>query len=870
MPHLPLLSAVLLCMCCAFPPAATAQDFVQVAGVSYDAEIPTPAEVLGHELGERPVRHDMMVQYLREVASLSDRLTIETLGYSIEGRPIEFLVATAPQNQARIDEIRAQQVARTGPGQDAPITDDMPVVTWLGFGVHGAEAAAMDTALPVAYHLAAAQGDDITRLLDESVILITAVLNPDGHAKRISRTLKFQSNVPVTDPDHAGHDLWAYQRANHYWFDLNRQWLLVNQHEPRLWVPQWHQWKPNVSADFHEMGTTSARPATYHFSPGIPESTHPLIPDQGRALLDRLADVQARALDRDARLYFVEESFPDYYLGTGSTYPQVNGSLGILFEAGTAGAGRLDTDLGARTYADNIRLHFTTALSTIEGAQALREDLLSYQRSFFHEAPEQARAEERRAFVFTSPDRSRLAHFLEILQIHDVETYELADDVTTGGTTFRPGEAYVVPLAQAQYRMVRGLFDRVTDFQQEIFYDVSGWTMPLAFNLDHATLDRSSYRSGLLGASATPTFPEAEAPDEAPYGYVFAWTDYYAPRALHRLMEANVRTRVAMQPFTLRTTRGTVDLDRGAIFVPLEDQPMSRERVHELVSTISEKEGLTVHAATSGRTASEGRDLGAGNSFKTLAQPRVLLLFDDGIQHFDAGHLWHLLDERMEMPVALKQKDRVVEIDWPNYTHLILPGGIDVGLSDEATARLPHWIADGGTLIALRQGAAWAEETILERAAPDTTAIGFESGERHDYNEMPLREAEDAVGGAILAGDVDGSHPLGFGYPNRFVASHRATPVVLTAPESPFATVVQYQDADPLLSGYLSDRRQMQLAGTPMMVAERLGSGSVVLMTDNPAFRGTYLGTNRLFINSLFFSLLFDAPRDPNRSSFRP
>ena len=843
--------------------------YFQPDNVTYNPDIPTPVSVIGHELGEQPVRHDIMVQYLREIAELSDRLTIETIGYSYEGRPIEFLVATSPDNHDRMDQIRETHLQIADPENDIEITEDMPVMTWLNFGVHGAEAAAMDTAIPVVYYLAAAEGEYIDRVLDESMILITAVLNPDGHAKRITNNLKFKSNAPVTSPDHAGHDLFALQRANHYWFDLNRQWLLVTQPESKIWVQNWHKWKPHLSADFHEMGTTSARPATYHFSPAIPTRMSPLIPQEGLELVDRAAEFHSNAHDKEARLYFVEESFPGYYIGTGSTYPQVNGSLGILFEVGTAAGGKLEADIGTRTYPDNIRLHFTSALSTIEAAFSMREDLLNYRQSFFTDAPNLASDDSRSAYIFSSPDRSRLAHFVELMEMHDVKTYNLNRDIQTDGMLYSAEESYIIPLEQGQYRLIRGIFDRVREFEEPIFYDASGWTLPLSYNLDYSSLDGGAYSSNLFGDPATARFPEADLPDRSGYGYLFSWTDYYAPAALYRLMNSGILTRASLKPFTLRATTGEVNLDRGSIFIPFEGQRLSEDEIYEAVSDITRDFGIEVHAATSGRTVTEGSDLGAGRSFNTLEKPTVLLLFDDGIQTFDAGHMWHLLDYRMEIPVTMKQKDRIMEIDWKNYTHIIIPGGRDVALSSVATERLRQWIReDGGTLIGLRQAAEWAEKTIIGRSS-DAETPGFEPGSRFNYEERELREAEDAIGGAIFASDLDITHPLGFGYHNRFLPSHRDTPVILKTPENPFATVARYYEDGAALSGYVSERRENQISGTPMMVAERMGSGTVILMTDNPNFRGTYLGTNKLFLNTLFFSKMFSTPRDPDQSSFR-
>jgi hypothetical protein len=313
-----------------------------------------------------------------------------------------------------------------------------------------------------------------------------------------------------------------------------------------------------------------------------------------------------------------------------------------------------------------------------------------------------------------------------------------------------------------------------------------------------------------------------------------------------------------------------VDLGRGSVFIPRRGQALSPDQLHELVTRAAVEEGIEVHALNTGTTLNEGSDFGSGNAFGTLARPEVLLLFEDGIQRFDMGHIWHLLDAQMGIPVVLKQKDRIQEIEWGRYTHIILPGGRNVGLSPAAASRMEQWIREeGGTLIALRQGAEWAQEALLGRAPITDRTLALEPGERFDLEELRLRQAEDVVSGAIFSSDLDLSHPLAFGYHRRELPSHRDTSILLVAPENPVATVARYHES-PLLAGYASERRQREIGGSPMLIAERLGGGTVVLMTDNPNFRGVYLGTNKLLMNSLFFSELFSAPSAPGGAGFRP
>ena len=300
------------------------------ADVQYDPAVPKPEEFLGFKLGHEPVRHHQLVDYITHVAAMSDRLSLEVIGYTHERRPILFLVATSPSNHAQLDDIRERHVALSEAGSSQAVTDDMPVVTWVNYGVHGAESSGMDAALPFIYHLAAARGEEIERVLSTSVILVTAIFNPDGHSKRVAWFDAYGGQQRIADPAHIEHQFnWTFARTNHYWFDLNRQWLLLTQPEPRAWMRKWHEWRPNITVDYHEMGGQQ----TYYFHPGVRTRTNPLVPARAEELLEQTVRTSEDFLDGEGRLYFHGERFDNFYIGKGSTFPLVNGGVGVLYEA---------------------------------------------------------------------------------------------------------------------------------------------------------------------------------------------------------------------------------------------------------------------------------------------------------------------------------------------------------------------------------------------------------------------------------------------------------------------------------------------------------------------------------------------------------
>ena len=829
-----------------------------VDNINYDPNIPRPETVIGHPLGHRIARNDLLVQYLRAVAELTPRITVETMAYTHEGRPILALTITSPENHAQIDGIKAAHVALSDPASDQEVNNDMPIITWLNYGVHGAEVSSTDSSMAVAYHLAAAQGEEIEATLQQSVIILIAVFNPDGNSRMSAWNHMHGSYVPVSNPSHRLHNtFWPGGRTNHYWFDLNRQWLIIQHPGPRGWVAKFHQWKPNITVDYHEMGQNS----TYYFHPGAPNRTFPYIPERSMELLDRVSDRPRSWLDSEQRLYFNEENYDNYYIGKGSTYPHMHASMGMLFEQASS-EGLLDTPHGVLSFRDNIRTQYRTSLEMIRAGVEMREELLQYQRDFSRESVGLVDEDATKGYVFSAPgDKARAYHAIDILNRQQIKVNRLGQDIIVNNIEFTADSSYLVSTNQAQYRMVKALFEKFTSFQDNTFYDVSAWTLPLAFDFDYAPLNSRNIRGNIVGEIISAEFPSESAPARADFAYMFSWSNYYAPKAVYRLLNAGVRPKFANKPVTIDTANGRIDLDRGAILVPLGWQggDLTDNEIHDLLSIIAREDGIEVHAINSGHTPSIGMDLGSPN-FTNITKPKVLLLVGDGITAYDAGEVWHQLDARMKMPVHMYDKRQIASLNLAEYTHLVLVGGSHANFGSRID-QIDNWVRDGGTLVGIRQGAQWAHENILYRDYDSAEVDGDnEDSQRFNYGNKDDIEAQDIIGGAIMEGDLDITHPIGYGMTNRNIASHRNTLIAFERPENPWATVVEISD-NPLLSGFASTENQAALAGKASIIAERHGQGSVILFSDNPNFRAYFFGTNKLFMNSLFFSKGFDRPR---------
>ena len=846
------------------------------SNVTLDADVPPPRSVLGFQVGEWHVRHDQLVAYMRVLARSSDRVKLVEIGRTHEQRSLLMLTISSPENLARLEEIRSAHLALSDPAAEAPDTEGMPVVVNLSYGVHGNEASGSNASLLVAYYLAAATGEDIDDLLQHAVILLDPCLNPDGLARFAQWANMHRGRVLMGDPNHREHrEGWPNGRTNHYWFDLNRDWLLAQHPETRARLEQFHRWRPNVLIDVHEMGSSS----TYFFQPGVPTRKHPLTPDANVTLTEEIARYHAAALDRIGSLYYTEEIFDDFYYGKGSTYPDIQGSVGILFEQASIRGHLRSTPDGDLSFPFAIRNQLATTLSTLEAARDKRQQLLDYQREFYVEASRRAADGDLTGWVFgESQDPARSHHFLEVLLRHRLVVYPLLEALEVGDARFEPGSGYFVPAVQPQALLARTLFERRLEFADSTFYDVSTWTAPLAFNMPHAELSRDLPPEQLGERVLRTQLPTAEAPAPQALAYAFEWYGYYAPRALNRLLRAGVRARVAKRPLTPALVSGEArELDRGTIVIPMGVQSVEASEIHRLLSQAAVSDGLEVHAISCGLTP-EGIDLGSP-SLKPLKLPKVALAVGRGVDTYAAGEVWHLLDHRHEMALSLIERDRLQDLDLSKYTHLILVDGnyrdLPVGLG----ADLWRWVRGGGTLIALQRAIPWVDARVRNPAngvadvGPanlilETQENGESSPLRRPYEDHEKDRAAKLISGAIFEVDIDLTHPLAYGYLRPTLPVFRNREVFLAPESDPYITVAAYRQ-EPLLSGYISSENLTQLRGTPALTARKVGRGAIVRMAESPSFRAFWYGTDKLLMNAVLFAPVLDDTARPPRGRRR-
>ncbi len=416
-------------------------DYYLPENITYNASIPTPKQFFGHEVGEWHLSHDKLYSYMLELAKNSERAIWEEYARSYENRPLGSLIISSPENIKKIEQLRLQHLQLCDPSKSGGIDiTNMPVFIKLGYGIHGNESSAQNASVLVAYYLVAGEGQEIEDLLKNAVILIDPALNPDGmqrHSTWVNFTRSLNNN-----PDPASWEFsetWPGGRTNHYWFDLNRDYVLLQHPESVGRVAAFHKWKPNINTDHHETGANE----TFFFQPGVPSRNNPLTPAENYILTAEISKYHEKYLNSIGSLYYTEEGFDDYYVGKGSSYPDIHGSIGILFEqAGVKGHLR-ETPGGLLSFPFAIRNHVTVSLSTLKAGSEMKDKLLENLRNFYKDAITQADKHPIKAYVFTEPDdNGRMIEFIRILLQHQIKVYRTTKDLSKNGIVLQGGEHF--------------------------------------------------------------------------------------------------------------------------------------------------------------------------------------------------------------------------------------------------------------------------------------------------------------------------------------------------------------------------------------------------------------------------------------------
>ncbi|HEX4961137.1 MAG TPA: M14 family metallopeptidase [Thermoanaerobaculia bacterium] len=836
-----------------------------------DEHLPRPETFLGYPLGARFTSWDRIVSYLEALDAASPRVKAWEYGRSYEGRPLKLVAISSVENIERLEEIRANVQRLADPAgltgnERERLLRHTPVIVWLAYGVHGNESSSAEAAMGAAYVLAAAQGE-MAQMLENMVVLIDPLQNPDGRERYVSGYRQRRgedANPRRTSAEHF--EAWPGGRQNHYVIDLNRDWAWASQQETRQRLVAYRSWEPQVYVDFHEMGSESS-----YFFPPAAEPINPQIDRRILGWLDKFGRANAAAFDRQGWIYFKEENYDLFYPGYGDSYPSLRGAVGMTYEM--AGGGRAGVAVSLQdgtvlTLADRVARHLTTSLATVRTAAKNGKKLLED----FTAGRAKAGGESPRTFLWAA-DQPEARGLAELLGVHGIRVRQLSQpvEVPVKGLTRVAGEpqphkfaagSYAVSTAQPLGNLVaalmelespmgKGFLDRQRQrLEQNLdaeFYDITAWSLPLAFNV------RAWMAQGDVTASNGKPIPDSAGGGihgEGDLGWLVPPQGIASYRLGAALQKRQVRYRVALAPFT----GDGVSYSAGTLFIPRRANP---ENLRDTLQGLLQEDGLTARAVASSWDFKSS--LGS-HDMAPVRPVRVGLVSGDGVDATSFGYLWYLLDRQIGIDHDRLDLAQIRQVPLTDFDVLVLPSGdYQDRVSDKVKEALDGWVKSGGVLVAVGDAVSWLQDkelTSIKRWTPPKKGEGDDKDDDPEASETPLEKQLAGrpifTPGAVLATRMQSQHELTLGLTSSPDVLYEGS-LVLKPTNDPRQDVLLAVDDSPVVAGFAWPEAERRLAGSLLVGSETRGRGSVVLFAQDPAYRLFWRGTAPILLNALLY-----------------
>ncbi len=866
-------------------------DFEFWPGATYDPAIPNHQKVLGYNAGDRITPPEDIVKFLEALAAAApNRLRIQDYAKSWEGRRLVYAVIGSESNIRRLEAIkdgmkRLADPRKTSEAEADKLAASLPAVVWLAYGIHGNEISSPDAALLTAYHLLAARNDQLVdAILNDTLVIIDPIQNPDGRNRFVQHFLQSLGLEPNAHPDALEHsEPWPGGRTNHYLFDMNRDWFALTQPEIRGRVAALLEWYPLVFVDLHEMGPDS----TYYFPPeAVPYNPH-LEKNQVEAL-DWFGRNNARWFDHFGFSYFTREIFDAFYPGYGASWPSFFGSVAMTYEQASARGllMRRRIDDHVFHFRHTVRRHFVASIATCDTAAQRRRRLLenfyAYRRTAVEEG---ANAETKQYILPRRGDVSAVDKLADLLARQGVEVRRTRAALRAAGREIPPG-SYLISLAQPAMRLIRTLLDPDVPIEQDFIkeqerrrqkrlpdeiYDIVAWSLPLMYNVE--LIPSKEALSGDFDPVLPGKLPEGRlSGGRASVAYLVPWGSRAAGRLLTAALREGLKLWSADRTFELNGR----EFPRGTLILRLSDNP---ERLHQLMPQLAASTAAEV-LATNTAYVVKGISLGSRRIIP-LRKPEVAIAWDRPVSAYSAGHTRFVLERQFQYPVTPIRTRQLSspQTQLERFDVLILPSGSGYAsvLGAEGAQRLKTWVARGGTLIGLEDAVSYLADPDVDllsisrehRPAAQTPKDDKQPGKREAsvpakllakeedlIKEIaPEKEPPDEVPGVLVRARLDPDHWITAGLAPTVNVMFRGRAIFTPIKLDKGVNAAVFLAPDQLLAGgYLWEENRKQLAFKPFVVVQPSGRGLVIGFTADPNFRAYMDGLNVLFLNAVFRS----------------
>ena len=813
--------------------------FCVVYTISF-AQIQTPDRFLGYELGTRFTPHHQVVNYFNNVAANANNVKLQSYGKTYEGRPLLLAVISDPSNMSRLEEIRKNNLAIAN-GDKTIDLKKQPVIVWLSYGVHGNEANSTETAMKVLHTLVEAKETNIKEWLKNTVVILDPCLNPDGRDRYVNFYNTTVGTTPNADPLAREHqEPWPGGRSNHYYFDLNRDWVWQTQIESEQRLVQYHNWLPQIHVDFHEQSYNEP----YYFAPAA-EPIHQSVTAWQREFQVIVGKNNAKYFDQQGWKYFTKERFDLLYPSYGDTYPSYNGAIGMTYEQGgiRAGLAIVTADGDTLTLKDRISHHFTTSISTLETAAKNAEQLLSEFGKFFDQS--RVPSAPYKSFVVKADNLTRLKSLADLLRKNKI-TYAFGADRTLSGYNYDTKKVQqfkierndmVVNIAQQHGVMANVLFEPQTFVTDSNTYDITAWALPYVYGLNAFAVKESVSGAHQSMSDTKPTNTAVAKP----YAWVLPWGDVFAAKTLIALQQKGIKVRVAEEEFT---ANGKTYMPGTLLIYSVENSKRSANLVEEMES-VGKERGVNFAVLSSGYVE-KGKDLGS-NTYRLLTQPKVAVLSGSTTSSLSLGEVWHFFEQDLSYPLTLLNTAAISELTVQKINTLIIPNG---DYNDKLAEQLLPWIKSGGKLILLEDAiAAFAGKKPfdIKKKKPELPAVtaskevNFAQKTREDYST--------SITGAIYKVYLNKNNALAYGLGNHYYTLKSNTDIYEPLEKG---ANIGYLKPDSFTAGLVGAKAKQEMSSGLLYGLQEIEKGQVYYISTNPLFRMFWENGKQIMINGIF------------------
>ncbi|GAB2992958.1 M14 family metallopeptidase [Psychrosphaera aestuarii] len=856
----------------------------------YKKDIPTVKQVLGYSIGQRISSHSDMLRYFDALANATpNRIKVHQYGTTWEGRKLIYAAIGKPEHLADLEQF-ASDMQKLSDGQaNNSLIKQTPGSVWLGYSVHGNEISGTDSAMMTAYHLLAAKNDaTVNSILDNTLVFIDPLQNPDGRTRFTSRyyaTVGLEHSSDRLSAEH--NEPWPSGRSNHYLFDMNRDWLAITQPETKGRIAMMNKYRPLVVIDLHEMGGDQS----YYFAP----AAKPINPHMTKTQVNNMGEIGkniGRHFDQEGFDYFTREIFDAFYPGYGDSWPTFYGASASTYEVSSS-RGELfkKRDGEIMTYRNTVRRHFVASIATLEGASLNREKLLTDYVDYQKSAIEQGKKDKKARFYIFSEQKNRSgSHKLATLMAeHDVQVQVALDNFDVCGKSF-PAGSYFIDSAQPKGRFVKTTFEQQVNMSPEFvaeqerlrarkldneIYDVTGWSLPLMFGVNVEKCGKTPNVKTTLLAEDAPLVANITNPD-GKVGFIVPWGDMAAGRFLTAALRKGLSIKSADQAFILENGK---TFPAGSLII---ERRKNNQDLNDIVAKIASATGAIVHGVDTSWVTS-GPSFGSGKTPKMVA-PNIAIAWDSPVSSLSTGHTRFVIEREFNYPVTAIRTSMLSWANLDNYQVLILPNGYYHSVLGKAGANnIKQWVKRGGVLITLSGATRFAADPEIglldvqrELAVKESESLYPDADDKPDamVNGVLLtskkeliesaennKESPDFVAGVLANVEVDQEHWLTAGVKSNVVGlaygNDIFTPIKLASGKN----IAWFADADNVLaSGYLWAENKKQLAYKPFLIHQPMGNGMVIGYTQEPTSRAYLEGLNVLFLNSIFRSAAHARP----------